>query len=302
MNFTTDKFSTPIDADSIDPIERANRLSQRISQTLQRLPRRYCALPLRLMTSCNWPLDHFNRAIALRNLEFAYPDKPVTWRKRLARQSYHNALRNGADVLWLKDLAPHIHNARVVEDALTGGRGACLVTLHLGSWESLSVGLNQLGYPTTLLARIPSRYQYLRECYSRADIAFIQDRQPDTFIQIVRAIKNGRLVSFYSDGFADEVPVKLFGQPTAAPMGAITLANMLKVDVIIGWCWRESGDEYHCAFDTLPQTHTGNREADIQTNAQHMADRIEQLIRQYPEQWLWSLNRFPTNETSQGSC
>jgi KDO2-lipid IV(A) lauroyltransferase len=41
-------------------------------------------------------------------------------------------------------------------------------------------------------------------------------------------------------------------------------------------------------------TPTGDSEADIQTNTQRLHAMLEQIIRCYPDQWLWIHRRWKT--------
>jgi Kdo2-lipid IVA lauroyltransferase/acyltransferase len=47
-------------------------------------------------------------------------------------------------------------------------------------------------------------------------------------------------------------------------------------------------------YDEIPQQRTGDREADAIANTTLYQKAIEEMVRKYPEQWLWTHRRYRT--------
>jgi KDO2-lipid IV(A) lauroyltransferase len=61
------------------------------------------------------------------------------------------------------------------------------------------------------------------------------------------------------------------------------------------------GEDNKYLFKILPEipfSNTGDTERDIMVNTQRHNDAIEDIVRQYPEQWLWLHNRWETTPES----
>jgi KDO2-lipid IV(A) lauroyltransferase len=78
----------------------------------------------------------------LANLRIAYPDLPEERRREIGRRSFENFAINGIDWLRSESWTPEELRARVevrgeehLHAALAGGRGALILTLHLGNFE-----------------------------------------------------------------------------------------------------------------------------------------------------------------------
>lgn len=267
-------------------------LARKSCQLAQKLPRTLRTPCLNILASLAWRLDKRSQRMSKRGLTLAYPDKDKYWKKNLAKTSYYNALHSGADLLWLKDTASTLHNEEVVKEALSAGKGVCLLTLHLGSWETLVMGLCKKGYPAKMLTNVPKSFDILHQCYQQANIPYVCRGTPASLMQLMQAIRSGELVCFFSDQFGDEVSVTLFDQETQAPAGGINLAMMLGAKVIIGWSWKDEHNQHHASFEPFEIEQKNSRQDTLQHNMQRVIDRFETLIKEHPEQWLWCYNRF----------
>ncbi len=280
--------------------QRKKKIKDRLKRELahylailtQRIPRCCRKTLLFILAMLAWMVDKRSRCLSHKHLKIAFPEKPVHWRNTMAKQSYKNALYNGADLLWLKEITPVVHNEQVIKQALSASKGVCLLTLHLGSWEAIVPALRKKGYPAQVLTNIPKSFDMLHECYQQADVPYIPRGTPASLIQLMQAIRSGNIICFFSDQYGDEVSVNFFGQHTKAPSGGINLAMMLDAKVVIGWCFKDQHGQDHVNFSSFEIEQQSSKEQTVQHNMQRVMHQFETLIRQHPEQWLWCYNRF----------
>jgi KDO2-lipid IV(A) lauroyltransferase len=215
--------------------------------------------------------------------------------RRFARRVFAEIGRNAYDFLRY----PHLSSPRRrelvrfegeehLERALAGGRGAIVVTGHLGCWELLAAALVQKGYDLKALAR-PLREakldRLLTEQRRRMGVQTFSSRALP--IQAVRHLKQGGLLGVLADQRVKKggVLVEFLGQPTQmtdAPARLALAAGAPIVPVAI----RRLSDQTHLASVTPAILPEGDQ-ARVDALTQAVAGRLEDLILKAPEQWIW---------------
>lgn len=182
---------------------------------------------------------------------------------------------------------------QVVHDALAEGRGVIYLTPHLGCFEITARHLTRHG-PLTVMYR-PSRSPILDPIVSSArDMpnlhAVPASRQGVR--EFVRALRRGEAVGMLPDQVpreGDGLWLPFFGRPALTMTLAARLASQTQAAVILiagerlpaGRGWRI---HYLRLPEPLPEA--------PETLAAQINGAMEILIRRFPEQYLWSYNRY----------
>jgi KDO2-lipid IV(A) lauroyltransferase len=116
-------------------------------------------------------------------------------------------------------------------------------------------------------------------------------------MEIVRALKTkGTILGLICDqnGGKDGVFVDFFGLPASSVKGPAALALRYGVPVVpMFTLW--DGDLYKVEIQPeLELIRSGDEEADILENTGRFQKVIEEMVRRYPEQWLWAHRRWKT--------
>jgi KDO2-lipid IV(A) lauroyltransferase len=90
--------------------------------------------------------------------------------------------------------------------------------------------------------------------------------------------------------------VDFFGVPACTTTGIARVALHTGAAVVPGYAvWDESLKKYRLRFEPpLELVRTGDTEHDIVENTQRFAKVTEEIIRKYPEQWVWVHARWKT--------
>jgi KDO2-lipid IV(A) lauroyltransferase len=90
--------------------------------------------------------------------------------------------------------------------------------------------------------------------------------------------------------------VPFFGVQACTASGMARVAAKTGAAVVPGFLlWEESAQKYVLHFgDPLPVVTTGDAEQDALANTAAFTAKIEEYVRQYPEQWLWMHRRWKT--------
>lgn len=178
------------------------------------------------------------------------------------------------------------------EQARAEGKGVLFATAHLGNWELSAFAHGLLAAPMNVLVR-PLDNRGIDTLVARrrtlSGNRLIDKRESAR--SIVRALQKNEAVGILIDQNASldsGVFVDFFGVPACAGTGFAKLAAHTGAAVIPGFAlWSERERKYILRFD--PQlTMTGDATRDTQALQRH----LENVIREYPDQWLWIHRRW----------
>jgi KDO2-lipid IV(A) lauroyltransferase len=253
--------------------------------------------------------DRPDRRVALFNLNIAFPEKTVREHRRILRASCRNLGRLAAEFCHLQrlDLDRLSQIVGFTDRAAWGHaieraaqQGAVILTAHFGNWELLAYAHGLLGHPVTLVHR-PMRNaifdQAITEVRTTPGTRAIKKRAAAK--EALRTLKQGGIVAIPADqnqGSSYGVFVDFFGLPACTTSGPTRLAMLTGAPLYPVFLVREGESGRH-QIEILPEVDmitTGDREADIRVNTQRCTAIIEDMIRRYPEQWIWFHKRWKT--------
>ncbi len=180
------------------------------------------------------------------------------------------------------------------EEALSRGRGVLIATAHLGNWELSAYAHALLAAPMNVVVRpldnplIDALVERRRALSGNRPIF-----KKDFARAILKALAANQAVGILADQNASldsGVFVDFFGVPACASTGLAKLAAHSGAAVIPGFAlWSESERRYVLRFyPPVPMT------GDVTRDTQAVQKRIEDAIREYPDQWLWIHRRWKT--------
>jgi KDO2-lipid IV(A) lauroyltransferase len=187
-----------------------------------------------------------------------------------------------------------------VLDALKENRGVLLLTGHLGNWEimALSQGFRDAPPPLAFVAR-PLDNPYLERWVSR-----IRCRSGNRVIpkrgalrQVLRSLREGYAVGMLMDqrvaGSAG-VKVEFFFHPAGTSAAIAYLAVRHGSPVVPVYALRDPGG-YSYTVNTEPRievSRTGKTEYDVWETTRRCQKKLEEVIRNHPDQWFWMHRRW----------
>jgi KDO2-lipid IV(A) lauroyltransferase len=180
------------------------------------------------------------------------------------------------------------------DDAIRAGRGVLFATAHLGNWELSAYAHALLAAPMHVVVRpldnplIDALVERRRALSGNRPIF-----KKDFARAILKALAANQAVGILADQNASldsGVFVDFFGLSACAGTGFAKLAAHSGAVVIPGFAlWSEAERRYILRFYP-PVPITG----DVTRDTQAVQKRIEEVIREYPDQWLWIHRRWKT--------
>ncbi|UTH75102.1 lysophospholipid acyltransferase family protein [Chromobacterium sp. IIBBL 290-4] len=182
-----------------------------------------------------------------------------------------------------------------VDEALARGDGIIFVTPHLGSYDIAGRYISsRLPFPLTAMYR-PPKLQWLEPVMQAGRARGKGKTAPATAAGVrvlMKALKSGEATIILPDqvpGNGEGVWAPFFDQPAYTMTLVPRLAQMSGVTTLFFVGERlPRGQGFVVHIQPLTQPFSGDKEADCAL----MNAQVENLIRRFPSQYLWSYNRY----------
>jgi len=257
-------------------------------------------------------VDARHRKISLTNLEAAFPDLSASERWTIARKAFENLGKTLLEIPGLARQKPEDIQRRV---RYTGPDrqewirvqqegGAFLLTGHIGNWELMALGFGWQDEANLALVARPLDNPYFDRWMNR-----LRSRSGNRIIPkkgalrgIRGALREGLFVGLLMDQGAkgrDGLFVDFFGHLAGSNVALGYLAGRFGVPVYPVHIIRDASGTGHTVYigPKLPVARTGRKKSDILENTQRFQKALEEIIRQYPEQWFWMHRRWKGSPT-----
>lgn len=244
---------------------------------------------------------------AIENFAVMLADDPDAARVRLtARRSFRNYTKSLFDFFRQMSVDPdlleadtYVEGAEYLDAALAAGQGVVLITPHFGNWD-LAAGLTAArGYPLVALADrfAPAEVDRLVRLGRNRTGVGIVTLDSGSLRRTLQALRRNMVVAILVDRPQREggVVVDFFGAPAWFPSGAARFALRANSAILFGYVGRRPGDRtFFGRYQPLAlPPRTGDEATDIRAWTQVMVQAIEDLLRQYPDQWYMFRRMWP---------
>ena len=185
-------------------------------------------------------------------------------------------------------------------DGRRRGKGVLFLTAHMGAWELSSYAHALYGYPLHYMARpldnarldaLVNRYRGLS-----GNKPIFKNESARAMLKILRDAGTVGILADQNTLPEEGAFVHFFGTPACTTTGIARVALHTGAAVVPGYAvWDETLQKYRLRFEPpMELIRTGDVERDILENTQRFAKITEEIIRKYPEQWVWVHARWKT--------
>jgi Kdo2-lipid IVA lauroyltransferase/acyltransferase len=224
--------------------------------------------------------------------------------KHVARESYRHLGRVAAETALLSRLdgpgiLAHMDGISGLElfiQQRAEGRGAIVLTGHVGNWEIGGAAVAASGVPIDVVVRLmgnPLFDEYLTAARSRLGMTVVRDR--DAVRHTARALRDGHVMAFLIDQSGLHIAstfVPFFGRPAKTPRGPAVLALRLAVPIFFGVSIRQPDGRYHMDIREITTERTGDTDRDVDAILNEYSRLLEHYVREAPEQYFWQHRRW----------
>ena len=272
-------------------------------------------LPIRAVPFCSAVLGRFaflvlgkHRRRTIEHLQFAGVATEKRVAARLAKENFVHLARTALEAIKLDQflarfpLHEHVEfddPCGILQKVFKDPNGTIILCAHIGNWElgpricaELLVERLNIVYRPQANAYLDGITQRCRSCENST--AYPRDGATR---HLLRALRRGEGVALLADQrarYAEGVETELFGRATRSFVAPVKLHLRTGAPMVVGAIVRQPGLFRYKAVLLGPITAplSGDGETDIQRLAQAYTTAYEQLIREYPAQWLWAHRRW----------
>lgn len=242
------------------------------------------------------------RRVAIENVGIAFPDKSLAERIALARWSLRHMGRTLIEYATFpffktSDLPRYfrIVGQEHLDAAYAKGKGVMFLSLHVGNGDFGVVAMSHGGWQVSLISK-EFKTKWLNDLWfgmrRKHGTQFISPEKSS--FQILRALKAKRVVFFVLDQFMGP-PVGcrtiFFGRETGTAMGLAIMAERSGSPVVPAYTYRGEDGRHVIVFEPEIPWQDASSE-NITTMTQIYTDKIEEIVRKHPEQWMWIHRRW----------
>jgi KDO2-lipid IV(A) lauroyltransferase len=251
-----------------------------------------------------WMAVPERRRLAVRNIagRLRVPEEQA---EALARRSFRHTGRSFAEVLLTDRFglrSPRLRYAQpeLWEALLSSPRPIVAATAHIGAWELLAPILGEMYPPPRPRVMVTRRYP---DPAIHAFITLRREARGATMIghrtvasEVLRALRRNGIAAFLVDHNplrSEAISLPFLGEETLVNMGPALLAIRAEALLWPVFLIREAGNyvlRVSAPLDTLGLS--GGREEKLRAAAGFYTKAVEDIIREYPEQWFWMHNRW----------
>lgn len=247
-----------------------------------------------------------NRRQMLEALAASFPEKDNAWHRRTARLCCQSLATGAIEVLQMPSLAHgRILDLVVNPEALHPVKtymekeGPCVfVTGHVSNWEYCGSTSYATGFPfRTLAKRMKNKTldAFVSELRASQNVEIIyNDENPRLAL---RTLREGRPVAMLVDQDLpdfDGLFLDFFGRPAYTSVAPASLARAGNAFLVTTFLVRE-GERFRLVVgEPYKVSRDGDKQDTIREATERWTRELEEVIRRYPEQWVWMHRRWRT--------
>ncbi len=274
-----------------------------LSVVAARLPRVVSAAVGRALGATLYRVLQSRRAVTKDNLRHAFPGESDGGLDALAREHFRHVGMNAVELLtfhrWVTRHAPHIRVEGM--DALDAfseqGVGVVVFIPHTGNWELLAPLWPSL-HPDPMVLAHPLANPALERLVARRRRVTGLDIRPRQggLRPSLTGLRSGRAVGLLADqdAGAGGVFVSFFGRLASCEASPAALARHTNSPIVLCAAFRETDGSHRVILEVIPRVVGANPDEGDAATLARIYSRLEDLIREYPAQWLWMHRRWKT--------
>jgi KDO2-lipid IV(A) lauroyltransferase len=289
------------------PVEPTKK-TKKILFAFQCIPRGVRKLLFATLFSLFYYLSPKSRLIVLHNLRRSFPEKDAKEIIGIAKGVYRHFATVAAEFFDLPYITKEnisqwveVEGLEKAQAALAAGKGALSLVAHFGNWELLTIAIPMFFRPMYIV------YRPLDNPLIDNMVEYVRTKQGNELIpkggsgkRIMELLKENHIIGILSDqnvAAYEGVFVDYFGRPACTGVGLAVMAMRSGSPVVPAFMARQKSGKYKLILKpAVDVVCTDDYNADLVVNTQRFTKIVEEIVREYPDQWFWFHQRWKTKQ------
>ena len=235
------------------------------------------------------------RVLTIDNIKRAFPEKTDKEVIRIAKESYKTMGKMVMTSIYLEDITTNGHTiieneGLILKACEDNEKAVIIVSLHLGGFEAGSIMRSiRKFYAVFRKQKNRKLNDLMTEWREKGGLHSIPLRDSEA---LNSALKNKTLIALASDHHADDVEIEFFGRKTTAVSGPVLLGLKHKIPLVLSYAIFEGNTVKVINKKILEIEKKENLKATVKYNMQKIFYEFEEIIKEYPEQYMWQHKRW----------
>lgn len=235
------------------------------------------------------------RVLTIDNIKHAFPEKTDKEVIRIAKESYKTMGKMVMTSIYLDDITSNGHTVVENEELIlkaceNNEKAVIIVSLHLGGFEAGSIMRSiRKFYAVFRKQKNRKLNDLMTEWREKGGLHSIPLRDSEA---LNSALRNKTIIALASDHHADDVEIEFFGRRTTAVSGPVLLGLKHKIPLVLSYAIFEGNTVKVINKKILEIEKKENLKATVKYNMQKIFHEFEEIIKEYPEQYMWQHRRW----------
>ncbi len=253
-------------------------------------------------------LFRIRRDVIFDNLKKAFPEWSKEKKVKIGRMSVYNMGKGFFEFFtvpylnkkWLKTQVV-FEGEENLRNAQKQGKGILALSLHLGNGDLASSAIVMSGQPVTIITKVFKSPLFNDLWFSfrgAQGVKYIDAHSARTSFDILKALKRQEIVVFVLDQFMGKpygIATSFFGKETGTAYGLSLFSMRTKAPVLPIYTYEGTDNKMHVVFEpelSVLDLISEDKEASTLAITQRFNDKIEEVVKKHPEQWMWVHRRW----------
>ena len=237
------------------------------------------------------------RELTLDNIKNVFPQKNEKEVKRIAKESYKTMGKMIMTSIFLEEITKgentSVENEEIMKKAIemAKDKAVLIVSLHLGGFEAGSKMENLRKFYAVFRKQKNEKINDLMtEWREKGGLNSIPLHESQI---LSKAINEKSIIALASDHYGKDVEIEFFGRKTTAVAGPVLLSIKHKVPLVLAYAVFDKNNKIIVKNKKIIEIEKQSKlKETMKFNMQKIYNEFEEIIREYPEQYMWQHKRW----------
>jgi KDO2-lipid IV(A) lauroyltransferase len=248
----------------------------------------------------------FRKELVSTNISLSFPEKSKKEVNKIAKSTYETFAKVFIDMFFISKMPDEdiqkmlIYDDNIIKKALSKGKGLVLLSAHFGNWELSALAFAKK-YPVALIVAKQSNDfvdTMIESFRSKEGFNVLNFRRDDkmSFRQIIKVLRKNQILAILGDQDAGHKGIFLpfMGRLASTPRGPAFFALRGGSPIITAFGICQKDGSMKMKLEELQIPNSGDEEKDMEIINSIYNKRLEEVIRDNPDQWFWFHRRWNT--------